>query len=93
MSTHKDRNFKDGGFVNDAEERQYLSDTNQLKGKGMKTYRVYASQLVFYTKEVQANSIDEANEIAWESQDTQWEECQWADWAIETEDTREINLP
>jgi hypothetical protein len=62
-----------------------------MKGKTMKkTYKVYASQLVFYVKEVQANSVDEANEIAWESKDTQWEECQWADWAIETEDTREV---
>ena len=53
----------------------------------MAKYRVYASQLVFYDKVVEANSIDEANEIAWESQDTEWEECQWGDWAIETENT------
>jgi|APMed6443717190_1056831.scaffolds.fasta_scaffold15635_7 hypothetical protein len=58
----------------------------------MKTYKVYASQIVFYEKEVQANSIDEANEIAWESKDTNWEEVQWGDWAIETDDTREVKL-
>jgi len=58
----------------------------------MKTYRVYASQIVFYEKEIQANSIDEANEIAWESKDTNWEEVQWGDWAIETDDTREVKL-
>ena len=56
----------------------------------MKTYIVYASQIVFYEKEVQANSADEANEIAWESKDTDWKECQWGDWAIETENTMEI---
>lgn len=56
----------------------------------MKTYKVYASQIVFYEKEVQANSIDEANEIAWESKDTNWEEVQWGDWAIETDNTMEV---
>jgi hypothetical protein len=56
----------------------------------MKTYKVYASQIVFYEKEIQANSIDEANEIAWESKDTNWEEVQWGDWAIETDNTMEI---
>jgi hypothetical protein len=56
----------------------------------MNTYRVYASQIVFYEKEVQANSADEANEIAWESKDTDWKECQWGDWAIETENTMEV---
>jgi len=38
----------------------------------MKTYKVYASQIVFYEKEIKANSLDEANDIAWESQDTDW---------------------
>jgi len=56
----------------------------------LKTYRVYASQIVFYEKEIKANSIDEANEIAWESQDNNWKECQWGDWAIETDNTMEI---
>jgi hypothetical protein len=56
----------------------------------MDKYKVYASQLVFYEKVVEANSIDEANEIAWESQDTNWEECHWGDWAIETENTIEV---
>jgi hypothetical protein len=56
----------------------------------MKTYKVYASQIVFYEKEIQANSIDEANEIAWESKDTNWEEVQWGDWAIESDNTIEV---
>ena len=29
-------------------------------------------------------------EIAWESQDTKWEEIQWGDWAIETENTIKV---
>jgi hypothetical protein len=56
----------------------------------MKKYRVYASQIVFYEKEVQANSIDEANEIAWQSHDNDWTECQYGDWAIETDNTMEV---
>ncbi len=56
----------------------------------MKKYRVYASQIVFYEKEVLANSLDDANEIAWESKDTDWKESQWGDWAIETENTIEV---
>lgn len=56
----------------------------------MKTYTVYASQIVFYSKEVQANSIDEANEIAWESDGNDWAECHYGDWAIETDNTMEI---
>lgn len=56
----------------------------------MAKFRVYASQIVFYEKEVEANSIDEANEIAWESQDVEWKEVQYGDWAIETENTYEV---
>lgn len=56
----------------------------------MKKYRVYASQIVFYEKEVLAKSLDDANEIAWESKDTDWKEIQWGDWAIETENTIEV---
>jgi hypothetical protein len=56
----------------------------------MKKYTVYASQIVFYSKEVQANSIDEANEIAWESYGNDWAECHYGDWAIESENTTEV---
>jgi hypothetical protein len=56
----------------------------------MNTYRVYASQIVFYEKEVQANSADEANEIAWQSHDNDWKEFQYGEWTIETENTMEI---
>lgn len=56
----------------------------------MKTFKVYASQLVFYEKEIQADSIDDANEIAWQSHDKDWKECQYGDWAIETDHTIEV---
>ena len=50
----------------------------------MKTFDVYASQLVFYKKTVIANSIEEAEELAWESSDENgWEEVQYGDWELE----------
>ena len=41
----------------------------------MPKYKVYASQEVIYYKEVEAESEDEAEELAWEDDDSKWEEC------------------
>ena len=49
----------------------------------MAKYRVYASQLVFYTKVVEADSAEQAEELAWESEDTNWKEVQYGDWQLE----------
>jgi hypothetical protein len=49
----------------------------------MKTYRVLASQLVYYTKTIEANSQAEAEELAWE-QDTgdDWKDISYGDWEL-----------
>lgn len=50
----------------------------------MATYRVYASQEVFYYKDVEAKSKAEAEEIAWEQDEGgKWEEFQFGDWRLE----------
>lgn len=56
----------------------------------MKEYRVYASQVVFYSKVVKANSPEEAEQLAWED-DTgnDWKEFDYGDWQLE-ETTQEI---
>lgn len=50
----------------------------------MAKYRVYASQLVFYTKLVEADSAEQAEELAWED-DTgnDWKEISYGDWELE----------
>jgi hypothetical protein len=48
----------------------------------MKTYKVYSSQLVYHVTEVEAESEEQAEEIAFtRSDDWQWFDC--ADWQIE----------
>ena len=49
----------------------------------MKTYRVYASQIVYHYKDVQAESEEQADEIAFTSDWSVWEEYQYGDWQIE----------
>jgi len=50
----------------------------------MKTYTVTASQVIYYTKTIEANSPEEAEELAWET-DTghDWKEVEYGDWQIE----------
>jgi len=45
MNNHSDNDFKNGGFVNETEKRQYLSDTNQ-KGLKMKNREEMIEQLI-----------------------------------------------
>ena len=53
-----------------------------------KQFRVFASQLVFYYKDIEANSEEEAEEIAFEDDGSGWEEFEYGAWQIE-EGTRE----
>lgn len=56
----------------------------------MKTFIVNASQLVFYEKVVQAETPEEAEEIAFESEfDDKWREIEYSDWQLEK--IKEIN--
>jgi hypothetical protein len=44
----------------------------------MKTYTIYASQVIYFKKEVQANSKEEADALAFEySEDNYWELVDW----------------
>lgn len=54
----------------------------------MKTFIVNASQLVFYEKVVQAETPEEAEEIAFESSNDKWREIEYSDWQLEQ--TKEI---
>jgi len=47
-----------------------------------KTYRVVASQLVFHETFIEANSQEEAEELAWEG-DPDWKEFAYGDWELE----------
>ena len=50
----------------------------------MKKYTVIASQLVFYRKEVEADSKEDAEEKAWEDDNgDDWKDFQYGDWEIE----------
>ena len=53
-----------------------------------KQFRVFASQLVFYYKDIEANSEDEAEEIAFEDDGSGWKDYEFGEWQIE-EGTRE----
>lgn len=55
----------------------------------MKKYRVYASQQVIYYKEVEAKSKAQAEELAWEGEDSGWQEVHFGDWQME-EGTEEV---
>ena len=50
----------------------------------MAKYTVIASQLVFYRKEVEADSMEDAEEKAWEDDNgTDWKEYAYGDWELE----------
>lgn len=53
----------------------------------MKTYTIYASQLIYFKKEVQANSEEEADELAFKNTGNDWEEYDYGEWL--TEEIRE----
>lgn len=55
----------------------------------MKTFIVNASQLVFYEKVVQAETPEEAEEIAFESSNDKWREIEYSDWQLEQ--TKQVN--
>ena len=61
MNKHRDYDFKNGGFVNKTEKRQYLSDTNQ-EGLKMKKYSVLMTTADYV--EVEANTPEEAELLA-----------------------------
>lgn len=49
-----------------------------------KVYRVIASQIVFHEKFIEANSKEEAENLAFEyDENNQWEEIEYGDWTIE----------
>ena len=55
----------------------------------MKQYEVLASQLVFYRKVVTANSLEDAENVAWEDDcGDDWKDIAYGDW--ELDDVREI---
>lgn len=54
----------------------------------MKTYKVYASQLVFFEKTVEAESPEQAEQIAFEASNNSgnwddWVEYDYGEWLIE----------
>ena len=49
----------------------------------MNKYRVVCSQLVYHETFIEAESEDEACQIAFESGDLDWIEFQYGDWEIE----------
>jgi len=49
-----------------------------------KLYRVVASQLVFHETFIEAESEEEAEELAWESDiEPEWKEFAFGDWEID----------
>jgi hypothetical protein len=54
----------------------------------MKTFRVYASQVVFHYKDIQAETAEQAEEIAWEAEG-EWDVVDFGDWQLE-DGTQEI---
>lgn len=50
----------------------------------MKKYRVFASQIVYHYKDIEAETIEQAEDIAFSSDSgTDWKEFQYGDWQIE----------
>lgn len=49
----------------------------------MPKYRVYASQEIIYYKNVEAENEARAEELAWETDDSNWLECHFGDWQAE----------
>jgi hypothetical protein len=48
----------------------------------MKTYRVYSSQIIYHVAEVEAESEEQAEQIAFE-QEVDWQWCDAVNWQIE----------
>ena len=48
----------------------------------MRTFKVFASREITYKKIVKANSLDEAEEIAW-NDDKEWKEIGCGEWMLE----------
>lgn len=46
----------------------------------MKTYTIYASQVIYFKKEVQANSEEEALELSFKHTADDWEEYDYGEW-------------
>ena len=50
----------------------------------LKTYKVTASQLVYYTKVIEAESEEQAEELAWEyDSGNGWQEFDYGEWQLE----------
>lgn len=54
-----------------------------------KKFRVYASQEIIYYKDVEAETEEQAEELAWEDNDSNWIDCHYGDWQLE-ENTEEL---
>lgn len=54
----------------------------------MKTFRVYASQVVYHYMDIQAETAEQAEQMAWESEG-EWREFDYGDWQPE-DGTQEI---
>ncbi len=53
-----------------------------MKGNTMKKYKVYSSQLVYHVTEVEAESQEQAEQIAFE-EDANWRFYDCVNWQIE----------
>lgn len=49
----------------------------------MKTYTIYASQIIYFTKEVRANSPEEAEELSFKQTENDWQEFDYGEWLTE----------
>lgn len=55
----------------------------------MKIYRVFASQTVYYVKTIEADSPEQAEELAWEQDNgLGWDDFDYGEWQLE--EVREI---
>ena len=61
----------------------------------MKVFKVTASQLVYYTKTVEAETQEQAEALAWEyDKGNDWKEVQYGDWQLEgIEESEEVIEP
>ena len=57
----------------------------------MKKYKVYAENTTYYSLEVEANSIEEANKIAEDSDGGEWTEDSYGKWIISDDLTHEAH--
>ena len=59
MNKHSDRDYKDGGFVNDEEERKYLEDMNEATQKLVIEQRSNYGAVTFYPVNEEAHIFAE----------------------------------